>query len=113
MKFKIKAWIMTLLKRKVMSGCALQAAKAAVVGLTGIGAAKLCPYGIRVNAVSPSVTDTKMVEMAMATSDDDNLKAIIMARMVPLTQRYIHPDEIAVSSPPPPQFLCSTLPYNT
>ena len=96
-----------------MLGCALQASKAAVVGLTGVGAAKLCPYGIRVNAVSPSITNTKMVEMAMASSDDDNLKAIIMARMMPLTQRYIHPDEIAVRISPHAQFLGSALLHST
>ena len=70
-----------------------------MVGLTGIGAAKLCPHGIRVNAVSPSVTDTSMVEKAMSAEMDDATRAMAMAIMLPLHQRIIHPDEIAVRVP--------------
>jgi len=73
-----------------------QAAKAGVIGLTLSGAAKLAPHGIRVNAISPSLVETSMVEKAMSTLPDDPAQtAMTMAILLPLNQTAIDPQEIA------------------
>ncbi|BBF69800.1 SDR family NAD(P)-dependent oxidoreductase [Sphingomonas bisphenolicum] len=66
------------------------AAKHGVVGLTKSAALDLISHGIRVNAVCPGATDTRLLARAMGnTVLADHLKS-----MIPIG-RIAHPDEIA------------------
>lgn len=68
--------------------CAYGASKAAVIGFTKSLSTELVPYGIRVNAVAPGATDTKMISLFEAKSGGNLLKNVAM-------QRKASPDEIA------------------
>ena len=69
---------------------AYAAAKAGIDGLTKVMARELAPFGIRVNAVDPGLTDTKRLA---ALRDDPELWKKCLAA-VPL-RRPAHPTEIA------------------
>jgi NAD(P)-dependent dehydrogenase (short-subunit alcohol dehydrogenase family) len=67
-------------------------AKAAVNGLTKALARELAPFGVRVNAVNPGVTDTRRV--GALREDPEVWKRVLGA--IPLG-RIAHPDEIAAA----------------
>ena len=69
---------------------AYSAAKHAVIGITRSAAVELGPRGIRVNAVSPGVIRTPLMESG---ADPDRLDAILPVAQV--TQRWGHVDDIA------------------
>lgn len=65
------------------------AAKGGIIALTKYWAQELLPYGIRVNAVAPSMTDT---EMARAMWPDPQREAL--ERQAPMG-RFARPEEVA------------------
>ena len=67
-------------------------AKAAVNGLTKALARELAPFGVRVNAVNPGVTDTRRID---ALRDVPEVWQRVLAA-IPLG-RIAHPDEIAAA----------------
>jgi NAD(P)-dependent dehydrogenase (short-subunit alcohol dehydrogenase family) len=71
------------------------ATKHGVIGLVRTAALEGAPFGIRVNAICPAVTDTAMAAMLEELVSDDRAtgRALIEAQ-VPLG-RYARPDEIA------------------
>jgi NAD(P)-dependent dehydrogenase (short-subunit alcohol dehydrogenase family) len=71
---------------------AYSGAKAAVNGLTKALARELAPFGVRVNAVNPGVTDTRRVDALR--EDPEVWKRVLGA--IPLG-RIAHPDEIAAA----------------
>lgn len=66
------------------------ASKAALDALTRVMAVELGTYGIRTNAVNPTVTLTPMAEKAWSDPD----KAAQMLSRIPLN-RFVQPDEVA------------------
>ena len=66
------------------------ASKAALDALTRVMAVELGAYGIRTNAVNPTVTLTPMAETAWSDPD----KAAQMLSRIPLN-RFVQPDEVA------------------
>jgi NAD(P)-dependent dehydrogenase (short-subunit alcohol dehydrogenase family) len=76
--------------------CAYNASKHAVLGLTRAGAKEFARFGIRVNAVCPSPTDTEMMRLAeehVAPGDPAAGRAAFAAG-IPLG-RYATPAEVA------------------
>jgi 3-oxoacyl-[acyl-carrier protein] reductase len=67
------------------------AAKAGLAALTRVLAVELAPLGIRVNAVAPGFTRTRLVQQAL---DDGSLQEEWMVARVPLG-RLARPEEIA------------------
>jgi 2-deoxy-D-gluconate 3-dehydrogenase len=65
------------------------ASKAALVGLTRVLALEWAPYGITVNAISPTVVDTELGRQAW-----DGDPGIAMRTRIPVG-RFARPDEIA------------------
>ena len=70
---------------------AYAASKHAVVGMTKSAAAEYGKYGIRINAICPTVIETPMGDSYMAENED--LKAL-MLRSVPM-RRFGQPEEVA------------------
>jgi NAD(P)-dependent dehydrogenase (short-subunit alcohol dehydrogenase family) len=77
--------------RGVPLGVHYAASKAGLLGLTRAMALALAPYGIRVNAVAPGLTDT-----AQPRHRNTDAELFEMARVtIPLGGRMAEPDEIA------------------
>jgi 3-oxoacyl-[acyl-carrier protein] reductase len=77
-------------------GCYISA-KSAVIGLTKVLAVELAPDNIRVNCVSPSLTDTGIFEGRPEKGPlTEHLKERVS--QVPLGQRLIKPEEIAYAA---------------
>ena len=74
-------------------GCYISA-KNAVIGLTKVLAVELAPDNIRVNCVSPSLTDTGIVEGIRKDSASAEWLETMVSR-IPLGNRLIRPEEIA------------------
>ena len=74
-------------------GCYISA-KGAVIALTRVLAVELAPDNIRVNCVSPSLTDTGILANIKTNADMNEWLNTQLSR-VPLGQRLIRPEEIA------------------
>ncbi|MFH1646566.1 MAG: SDR family oxidoreductase [Chloroflexota bacterium] len=74
--------------------CCYTASKGAVITLTRALAVELAPDNIRVNCVSPSLTDTPLVARIMSESAGAELINSLVSR-IPLGQRLVKPEEIA------------------
>ena len=75
---------------------AYNASKHAVVGMTKVAASELGPFGIRVNAVCPAMTNTQMMQSLEKGKTSGEIEAIRrrFTDMIPL-DRYAQPQEIA------------------
>ncbi len=74
--------------------CCYISAKGAVIALTKVLAVELAPDNIRVNCVSPSLTDTGIVDRIKADSVSAEWLNAMVSRF-PLEKRLIKPEEIA------------------
>jgi len=74
--------------------CCYISAKSAVIALTKVLAVELAPDNIRVNCVSPSLTDTGIVDGIKADSTSAEWLNEMVSR-IPLGKRLIKPEEIA------------------
>jgi NAD(P)-dependent dehydrogenase (short-subunit alcohol dehydrogenase family) len=85
---------------------AYTASKHAVIGLTKTAAAEVGRFGIRVNAICPGATDTRMIHSieSQVNSSDPNAVASAYRAAIPIG-RYVTPEEIANVA----LFLCSDL----
>jgi len=85
---------------------AYTASKHAIIGLTRTAAAEVGPYGIRVNAVCPGATDTRMIHSIESQIDAVDPERVGRAyrSAIPIG-RYVTPREIAEIV----LFLCSDL----
>ena len=86
--------IITVLSALVLQGLPKKAAsyvvaKEALWGLTKAGAADFAPYGIRINAVSPGLTDTEMAALAFPSFYKD-----MVAKKSPFG-RITKPEDVA------------------
>jgi NAD(P)-dependent dehydrogenase (short-subunit alcohol dehydrogenase family) len=72
------------------------ASKHAVIGLTRVAALEAAPQGIRVNAICPGPTDTRMIRSLEEQTNPDDPAAVhdFLAGRIPLG-RYGRPEEIA------------------
>jgi len=72
------------------------ASKHAVVGLTRVAAAEVARHGVRVNALCPGPTSTRMMDAIEAQSGDGDAAATHreIAAKIP-AQRYAEPQEVA------------------
>ena len=61
--------------------CAYGASKAALIAFTQTGAQELAPYGIRMNAVAPGPTDTRMAELITTEAREKMLASSAMHRL--------------------------------
>lgn len=77
--------------------CCYISAKGAVIALTKVLAVELAPDNIRVNCVSPSLTDTGIVKRIMADSARAEWVNMMVSRF-PLEKRLIKPEEIAYAA---------------
>lgn len=77
--------------------CCYISAKNAVIALTKVLAVELAPDNIRVNCVSPSLTDTAMVDRIKADSAGAEWLNIMVSR-IPLGKRLVKPEEIAYAA---------------
>jgi NAD(P)-dependent dehydrogenase (short-subunit alcohol dehydrogenase family) len=85
------------------------ASKHAVLGLTKVASADAAGYGIRVNAVCPGQTETRMMRSLEAQRNAENPELIKKANRAGLpTGRYSLPEEVANVV----LFLCSNLSGN-
>jgi len=85
------------------------ASKHAVLGLTKVASADAAPYGIRVNAVCPGQTETRMMRSLEAQRNAENPELIKKSNRAGLpTGRYTLPEEVANVV----MFLCSDLSGN-
>jgi len=73
------------------------AAKAGLVGLTRSLALELGPDGIRVNAIAPGFTDTRLVRDALAREPDPAAATRALEERHPL-RRICTPDEVAAAA---------------
>jgi NAD(P)-dependent dehydrogenase (short-subunit alcohol dehydrogenase family) len=72
------------------------ASKAALQTLTRAAAVELAPYGIRVNAVAPGLTETPMIDTWFAEQDDPATFAAAEAARIPIG-RLTRPEEVAAA----------------
>ncbi len=79
--------------------CAYTAAKAAIIGMSRLAAARYAPDGIRVNVLAPGLIDTPMAQRA---AHDDAIRAFLRTKQ-PLTAGPGFPDDCAGAA----VFLCS------
>lgn len=70
------------------------ASKGAILALTTAAAVELAPYGIRVNAVAPGMTNTPLYAEWIAEQDDPAATSRKVADSIPL-QRIAEPSDIA------------------
>ncbi len=70
------------------------AAKSGMAGLTRSIAVELAPYGIRVNAISPGLLNTRIWEEIQRAAPDDEACLSYWHSNIPM-QRVIEPEEIA------------------
>jgi len=71
--------------------------KGAVIALTRVLAVELAPDNIRVNCVSPSLTDTAMVKYVKQDPAMAEWLKTMVSR-IPLGQRLVKPEEIALAA---------------
>jgi 3-oxoacyl-[acyl-carrier protein] reductase len=74
--------------------CCYISAKSAVIALTKVLAVELAPDNIRVNCVSPSLTDTPMLDKIRTERAGDEWLNEMVSR-IPMGNRLIKPEEIA------------------
>ena len=70
------------------------ASKGALLSLTRAAALEFAPFGIRVNAVAPGMTDTPLIRAWIADQDNPSAFEKEMAKTVPLN-RLATPDDVA------------------
>lgn len=68
--------------------CAYGASKAALIAFTKTAAKELAPYGVRMNAVAPGLTDTRMAKEMKGNTGEEMIQATAMKRLA-------QPEEIA------------------
>ena len=68
--------------------CAYGASKAALIAFTKTGAKELAAGGVRMNAVAPGLTDTRMAGQMKQNTGEEMVQASAMRRLG-------HPEEIA------------------
>jgi NAD(P)-dependent dehydrogenase (short-subunit alcohol dehydrogenase family) len=79
--------------------CAYTAAKAGIIGLSRLAAARYAPNGIRVNVLAPGLIDTPMAQRAVR---DDGIRAFLRTKQ-PLAAGPGLPEDCAGAA----VFLCS------
>ena len=79
--------------------CAYAAAKAGIIGMSRLAAARYAPDGIRVNVIAPGLIDTPMAQRAVS---DDAIRAYLRTKQ-PLAGGPGLPDDCAGAA----VFLCS------
>jgi NAD(P)-dependent dehydrogenase (short-subunit alcohol dehydrogenase family) len=79
--------------------CAYTAAKAGIIGMSRLAAARYAPDGIRVNVIAPGLIDTPMAQRAVS---DDAIRAYLRTKQ-PLAGGPGLPDDCAGAA----VFLCS------
>ena len=77
--------------------CCYISSKSAVISLTKVLAVELAPDNIRVNCVSPSLTDTPIMKKFIKDSAATEWLNTMVSR-IPLGQRMVKPEEIAYAA---------------